>query len=159
MRRTYFVFIMLFIATIANGQYSNNAIGLRLVGGEGLGTEISFQHNLTELNRVEFDLGSIPGNDYSAWALTGIYQWVWGINGDFNWYAGGGGKLGNWRPDDRNTTKDDGSFLFGVIGNIGIEYSLPSGIVLGFDVRPEIGLINHSNALRNNLAFSVRYRF
>jgi hypothetical protein len=159
MRRIYFVFALLLTTTFANGQFSRNAIGLRLGAGDGLGTEISFQHGLTDINRIELDLCMLSGNNYTAWSVAGIYQWVWELNGGFNWYAGAGGRLGTWSWDNTYTGYDGGGILLGAVGDIGIEYSFPSGIQLGLDARPEIGLINHGNAFRNNYALSVRYRF
>ena len=84
MRKLLFAFAIILSANIVDAQIANHAIGLRLGGGDGFGTEISYQHGLNDLNRLEFDLGMHNGNHYNAWGLAGIYQWVWNIDGGFN---------------------------------------------------------------------------
>jgi len=159
MRRLYFVLGLLLAANLVNAQIADNAIGLRLAGSNGFGTEISFQHGLTDLNRLELDLGIVSGTNYSAWSLAGIYQWVWKIDNGFDWFAGAGGRIGTWSWDRSYTGNNSGGFLIGITGNVGIEYSFPVGVQLGLDYRPEIGLINHGDTFGNNIALSVRYRF
>lgn len=160
MKKLFFAFALILFVNIGNAQVSNNAIGLRLGGGDGFGTEISFQHALSDLNRLELDLGIHSSNEYSAWGLAGIYQWVWNIDRGFNWYAGVGGRIGSWSWDhNKYVGTDNGGIFLAAAGDIGIEYSFPIGIQLGLDARPEIGLINHGDLFRNNIAFSIRYQF
>lgn len=144
--------MFIFASNIVNAQISDHAIGLRLGGGSGFETEISYQHGLTSVNRLEFDLGLHNGND---WGLAGIYQWVWKIDGGFNWYAGAGGKIGSYSED--NPSKDGGLFV-SAAGNVGIEYVFPVGIQISLDARPELALTNHGES-NNNIAFSIRYQF
>jgi len=159
MRRLLIALVLVVSVYTVNAQVANHAIGLRLGGGDGFGTEISYQHGLSDLNRLEFDLGMHSGKYYSAWGLAGIYQWVWNIDGGFNWFAGAGGRIGSWNWDhDYRGTNSSGMFL-AVAGDIGIEYAFPVGIQIGLDARPEIGIIYHDNAFINNIAFSVRYQF
>ncbi len=159
MRKLLFAFAFILTANIVDAQTANHAIGLRLGGGDGFGTEISYQHGLNDLNRLEFDLGMHNGNHYNAWGLAGIYQWVWNIDGGFNWFAGAGGRIGSWSWDHSYTGTDGGGVYLAAAGDVGIEYTFPIGIQIGLDARPELGLINHGDAFRNNIAFSVRYRF
>lgn len=70
------------IATSQN--FSDHAIGLRLGGGNGIGTEVSYQRALSVANRLEMDLGIESRYNSSAFKLTGIYQWVWELQGNFN---------------------------------------------------------------------------
>lgn len=159
MKSLYIILVLILSVTLADAQIKKNAIGLRLGGGEGVGTEISFQHYLTDINRLEFDLGMISGNHYSAWGVVGLYQWVWKIDNGFNWYAGAGGRIGSWNWDNSYQGSDGGGFLLAAAGNVGIEYSFPVGIQLGLDFRPEINLINHENAFGNSIGLSIRYKF
>ena len=160
MRRLLFAFVLILSVNIGNAQVAQHAIGLRLGGGDGFGTEISYQHGLSDLNRLEFDLGMHAGNNYNAWGLAGIYQWVWNIDGGFNWYAGAGGRIGSWSWDSsKYTGTDNGGIFLAAAGDIGIEYSFPIGIQLSLDARPEFNIINHGNAFQNNIALSVRYQF
>ena len=159
MRKLYFVFALLLSANLVNAQISKNAIGLRLGGGDGFGSEISYQRGLNDVNRLEFDLGWLSGHDYRATSIAGIYQWVWKIDDGFEWFAGAGGRLGTWSWDSSYKGNDGGGVLIGAVGDVGIEYTFPIGIQLGLDYRPEIGLINHGNTFGNNVALSIRYRF
>ena len=159
MRKLYLVVALIFSINMANAQFAKNALGLRLGGGEGFGTEISFQHGLTDINRLEIDLGMLSGNHYNAWSVAGIYQWVWEIGDGFNWYVGAGGRLGSFNWDSNYLAPNNGGMLLAAAGAIGIEYSFPGGIQLGLDYRPELGIINHANAFGNNAALSIRYRF
>ena len=159
MRKLYFVFALILTANLVHAQSTQNAIGLRFGGGEGFGTEISFQHWLSDVNRLELDLGMISGTNYSAWSVAGIYQWVWKIDNGFNWFAGAGGRIGTWSRDNSYKGNDGGGVLLAAAGDVGIEYTFPVGIQLGLDYRPELGLVNHGNAFGNNVALSVRYRF
>ena len=159
MKRLLLAMALILSVYMVNAQFSNNAIGLRLGGGDGFGTEISFQHRLSDVNRLELDLGMISGSNYQAWSLAGIHQWVWNIDKEFNWFAGVGGRIGSWSWQNSYKGNDNGGFLLGVVGNVGIEYSFPVGIQLGLDYRPEIGLINHDKAFGNNIALSIRYQF
>lgn len=159
MRRLFFAFVLILLTNISNAQIADHAIGLRLGGGNGFGPEISYQHGLSDLNRLEFDLGMHTGKHYTAWGLTGIYQWVWNIDGGFNWYAGAGGRIGSWSWDKYYDSPNNGGVFLAAAGDVGIEYVLPIGIQISLDARPEIGLIYHDNAFINNIAFSVRYQF
>jgi hypothetical protein len=159
MRKLFFAFVLILAANIGNSQVSKHALGLRLGGGDGFGTEISYQYGLSDLNRMEFDLGMHSGNHYNAWGLAGIYQWVWNIDGGFNWFAGAGARIGSWSWDHSYLGEDSGGIYLAAAGDVGIEYAFPIGIQLGLDLRPELGLINHGDTFRSNIAFSVRYRF
>jgi hypothetical protein len=159
MRRLLFAFVLILSANIGSAQLAQHAIGLRLGGGDGFGTEISYQHALSDANRLEFDLGMHSGNNYNAWGLAGIYQWVWNIDGGFNWYAGVGGRIGSWNWDSGYKGTNNSGIFLAAAGDVGIEYSFPIGIQVALDVRPELGIINHGDAFRNNIAFSVRYQF
>jgi opacity protein-like surface antigen len=147
------------IGLTTNAQVASNALGLRFGGGDGIGTAISYQHGLNDKNRLEFDLGLKSHNDYSAWALTGLYQWVWNIEGGFNWFAGAGSKIGSWSWDDDFTGDDDDGVFMTIAGDIGVEYAWPFGLQVALDLRPELGLINASGNREFDLALSLRYQF
>ena len=159
MRRLFFALVLIVFANTTYAQITKHAIGLRLGSGDGVGTEVSYQHRLSDMNRLEFDLGMHSSSYYNSWGLAGIYQWVWNINSGFNWYAGAGGRIGSWSWDKDYNATDNGGVFLSVAGDIGIEYSFPIGIQVSFDARPEIGLINHGDAFRSNVALSVRYQF
>jgi len=130
----------------ANAQdISDNAIGLRFSGGNGVGGEISYQKSLGDNNRLEVDLGL--ANEFSDFKATGLYQWVWTLEDRFNWYAGAGGGI--------VSAGETGIYGAGVIG---IEYNFNVPILLSLDYRPEIGVINDSG-INSNVSLAVRYQF
>jgi hypothetical protein len=154
------------IATTVQAQnFSKNALGLRLGDNDGFGAELSYQRGLSAKNRLELDLGfrsrSNNDNDFNAFKLTGVYQWVWKIEGGFNWYAGVGGGVGSYSYKFKNDTKDSGAFVF-VAGDLGIEYNFQEApIQLALDIRPELYFTDgyRDNNFGPDLALSIRYRF
>jgi hypothetical protein len=158
MNKFFLTFIFILLVNLGFSQVANHGIGLRLGGGNGFGTEISYQHGLSDKNRLEFDLGLQSGGHYSAWGLSGLYQWVWPIENRFNWYAGVGGRIGSWNWDTGYIDNNNGFFL-AAAGDIGIEYSFPIGIQLSLDARPTINLINSGDSFNNTIAFGIRYQF
>ncbi|ARV07650.1 hypothetical protein BTO04_13540 [Polaribacter sp. SA4-10] len=125
---------------------SDNAIGLRFGGGNGVGGEISYQKSLGDSNRLEIDLGL--ANEFTNFKATGLYQWVWSLEDKFNWYAGVGGGL----------VSADGMGIYGA-GVIGIEYNFDAPILLSIDYRPEIGIAGGLDGLNSDIALAVRYQF
>ena len=125
---------------------SENAIGIRFGGGNGLGVEISYQKALGSNNRLEIDLGL--ANDLNDFKATGLYQWVWNLENKFNWYAGFGGGI--------VSAGDTGIYGAGVVG---IEYNFDAPVLLSIDYRPEIGISGGLSGLNSDVALSVRYQF
>lgn len=140
-------------------DFADNAIGLRLGNNNGVGTEISYQHALTDNNRLELDLGWSSRGNYDAFRLTGIYQWVWNIEDNFNWFAGAGAGVGSI-DDNVNDNEDDSGLFLSAVGNVGIEYDFDFPLVVSLDFRPEIGIINaYDEDLGLDLALGLRYQF
>ncbi|SHG33668.1 hypothetical protein SAMN05444483_10951 [Salegentibacter echinorum] len=140
---------------------SDNALGLRFGGGDGVGAEVSYQRALgMDNNRLEVDFGWRNNSDFDAVKLTGLYQWVWNIEGGFNWYAGVGAGLLSVNAEDYYDD-DDGTYLF-VAGDIGIEYSFDIPLMLSLDFRPEFGFFSDNDVLNEfapDIALGVRYQF
>lgn len=157
------LFVFGLILTVGlKAQIADHAIGLRFGGGSGFGKEISYQRGLSNLNRIEFDLGLRNHDHYDAWSLAGIYEWVWPLDlGEpgFSWYAGVGGRIGYWDWDDYNNGKDDDGMFLAVPGVVGVEYAFPFGLQLALDLRPELGLANTDDALDLDMGLCVRYQF
>jgi hypothetical protein len=125
---------------------SDNAIGLRFGGGNGLGGEISYQKALGSNNRLEIDLGL--ANDLNDFKATGLYQWVWNLEEQLNWYAGFGGGI----------VSANGTGIYGA-GVIGIEYNFNAPVLLSIDYRPEIGIAGGLSGVNSDAALSIRYQF
>ncbi|MBL7473500.1 hypothetical protein [Robertkochia sediminum] len=158
-------FLVLFGGMISFAQaqrISPNALGLRLGDSDGFGAEISYQRALGDANRLEVDLGWRDSNNWDAFKLTGLYQWVMPLDGNFNWYVGAGGGLGSYDYDngfDLDPDLDDsGTFIF-VAGDIGIEYNFDIPLLLSLDFRPELGFGDFNDDLDFDIALGVRYQF
>jgi len=152
------VFLIVLSLTVNAQVVSKNALGLRF-GGDNTGYEFSYQRGLSDTNRFEADLGMASNNHYSAFKLTGLYQWVWNIDGGFNWYAGVGGGLGSYSNKDGYYHDSNGSF--GTLnGDLGIEYDFDIPLQISLDWRPGIYFGNYYNeGYNSNLALGLRYRF
>lgn len=156
-----FLIVVAFIGfiCISNSQnIAENAIGLRLGGGDSFGTEVTYQRLISENNRLEFDLGWRNGDDFDAIRFVGVYQWVWVLDGNFYWYTGLGAGIASFDIDlpgggDRNST----GFL--AAGNIGIEYDFDIPLLVSLDFRPELGFGNFNDDLDFDIALSFRYQF
>lgn len=171
MRFSKFIFLLAFLTStsVAFSQLSENAIGLRLGGSDGIGPEISYQRLLGESNRLELDLGFNSKNTYDAFKLTGIYQWVRPLSalGDgFHWYFGVGAGIGFFDYDPALPAFADGDneeIFVSADGMVGVEYSflqqdLP--LMIALDLNPEVELINEFNDdFDLELALSIRYQF
>lgn len=160
----FFLITLLFLTNLVSAQVEKHAVGLRFGAGYGMGTEITYQHGLSDVNRLELDLEfngnhewvDNTQNNYSSWSVIGLYHWVWEIKDGFKWYAGPGGKLGIWNSMIYNSRYNNGVFL-AAAGDVGIEYSFPAKIQLALNARPEIGLFNYGSGL--NIGLAVRYQF
>lgn len=165
MKKTFLTLIIsVFLVNLASTQETKHALGLRFGAGYGMGTEISYQQELKNINRLELDL-EFNGNHenigdtmdpYSSLSAIGLYHWVWNLKDGFKWYAGPGGKLGVWNSRIYGSSFNNGIFL-AASGDIGIEYSFPAKIQLALNARPEIGLFNYGSGL--NIGLAVRYKF
>ena len=151
------VAIVLFASVMFSAQSQNiarNALGLRLGDNNGFGTEISYQGELSDYNRIEIDLGyrsqgiENSNDKNNAFKLTGLYQWVWNIDGGFNWFAGFGGGLGNRSTD---------GFFVNADGVVGIEYDFEFPLLISLDFRQEIGLTGDYDG--SDIALALRYQF
>jgi len=152
--------MVVFMSISAQAQSGGtHAIGLRFGGGDGVGTEISYQQYVGGPNRLEFDLGIYDDGWNDGFKLTILYNWVHPLADGFYWYAGVGGGVGSrdidndhpWDEDD-----DEGVFL-DADAVLGIEYNFPIPLQLSLDLRPEIGLINDDFDM--GFGFGVRYVF
>ena len=147
--------LTIILATIsANAQVEPHAIGARLGGGHyGTGFEISYQHGMGEVNRLELDLGLRSKYSRSYMGLAGIYQWVWELGEGFNWYAGPGAQLILY-PDNA---------LIGIGGSIGVEYNfnvnLDTPLLISLDTRPMWGFGNVDDGFGWGAALGIRYTF
>ncbi len=159
MKKLFLLSLITFAFTFTtNAQdISDHAIGLRLGSNDGLGAAISYQHALSDSNRLEGTLGWRNSNNFSALKFTGLYQWVFPLSDGFNWYAGAGGGITSFSGKGDNTESDGTGFF--IAGDIGVEYAFEIPLMLSLDFRPEIGNNNFTNNTSFDVALSVRYQF
>lgn len=163
MKKVFFTVALIFgiICASQAQEISKNAIGLRIGDNDGFGTEVNYQRGIGDNNRLEFGLGWRSNRNFSAFKLTGLYQWLWNIDGGFNFYAGAGGGVGSIDfnrdrfPDDY---PENETFLF-IAGNVGIEYDFDFPLLLSLDLRPELGFGSYRDDFDLDIALGVRYQF
>ncbi|MBQ9639716.1 MAG: hypothetical protein IJV22_09215 [Bacteroidales bacterium] len=153
--------VLVAVLTLGTAASAQHAIGVRLGGGQGFGTEISYQHGLGQ-NRLEFDLGWHGGDHYNDLNLVGVYQVTGNISGNFGWYAGAG--VGLTLVSWNNGHDGDGSFALGVVGQAGVEYNFQAvPIQVSLDIRPRLNIINpYGSGLDfhwGDIALGIRYTF
>jgi hypothetical protein len=161
----FFLLLLTNLTSAQSVQIPDHALGLRFGTVYGLGTEISYQHRLTTVNRLELDLGfnsyyEYANNfryDYNSWGLAGLYHWVWNLEKNFTWYAGPGARIGSYSSNLVYDASYNNGIFLSAAGDIGIEYSFPERIQLALNARPEFGLYNHGSGV--NIGFAVRYQF
>ena len=155
--------LLLVLVAIMGLTFAANAqnIGGRFGGvgttkeGRNLGynAELSYQHYLSESNRLEFDLGFSRNSDNYI-NLAVAYHWVFPIAGDFRWFIGPCVNVGH--------CKNHG---FGLAAGAqgGAEWDPQNvPIQLAIDARPLYDFLMDPacayNGFGYGVAFSVRYR-
>lgn len=151
-------FLLIIVAVIgftfaANAQ--NNAIGVRVGGGQGYDAEISFQTAFGSHNRLEADLGYYGVQKVGALSLTGIYQFHSEIPAVANlgWYAGAGARV-------IMVTAANSSLSLGAVGQAGIDYFLDAiPLQFSLDIRPCFYLYPATQFYWGDIALGIRYKF
>ena len=141
-------------AFAANAQ--DNAIGVRIGGGQGYGAEISYQKVLGGINRLEADLGYRSWSSASWMSLAALYQAHFDINAvqNLGWYVGVGPRL------DLYTGGGDASISLGVCGQAGIDYHFDAiPLQLSLDIRPCFYVIPSTTFQWGDIALGIRYMF
>ncbi|GAA0871043.1 hypothetical protein GCM10009117_01880 [Gangjinia marincola] len=156
------LFVLGAIGITSAQEISKNAIGLRLGDSDGFGTELSYQRGIGDNNRLEFGLGWRSNNNFDAYRIVGLYQWVFNLDKGFNWYVGAGGGFGQVDFDDDfdfpGRDDDSDTFAF-VAGDIGLEYNFDFPLLLSLDFRPELGFNDYNDDLDLDIALGIRYQF
>lgn len=144
-------------ALVASAQ--PKAVGGRL----GYGLEASYQHFLGNPNFLEVNLGLDLLGGEPGFRATGTYNFTfaqpnWTPRGNWAWYAGPGATLGTTHYND------DNNFFFGLVGQVGLEYTFWFPLQLSADLRPTIGICD-GEFWTNGITYgfiptiSVRYSF
>lgn len=155
MKKIIIAIVAVFALSTANAQIQD--LGVRVGGGQGYGAELSAMWGLGG-NRLETDLGWASGDHYSAFSLTGIYQWTGEIGSGFGWFAGVGARLAMWSWD--NAAGGGSDFALALAGQAGLEYNFDAiPIQLTLDIRPAFYLIPDTDFHWGDIALGIRYRF
>lgn len=152
-----YIAILIIISGSLFSQNYNTAIGLR----GGLFNGITAKHFIGKETAIE---GLVTGR-WGGFNITGLYQMyepAFNAKGLY-WYYGGGVHAGffdeneiDWNGRDDN----DGGFVFGVDGIVGIEYNfqkIPFNISL--DWKPTLNFIGWTGLWLDAGGISVRYKF
>ena len=154
MKKLLFVLIAVMGLTFAaNAQ--DNAIGVRLGGGQGYNAEISFQKGLGA-SRLEFDLGYHNWEDAGSFALSALYQFHKEIASvpSLGWYLGVGGKL------DYYSGGGSSAVAIGVLGQAGLDYQFNAvPLQLSLDIRPCFYVVPNTYFHWGDIALGIRYMF
>src|ERR1035437_9741167 len=153
---------------VLRAQADGKTIGLRL----GYPTEMSFQSGLSNMNSIQLGLGFRTygygfNSNYTEFALSGVYQWVWDLKAladGFNWYAGVGASVGYYSFSYLNYGYS--GVPVAILGQIGIEYNFSElPLRLSLDYRPALQIAGAGNGFAANgfigdgIALGVRYKF
>jgi len=155
--KKFIVFLaVMSIGSFLKAQVNPHALGVRVYGnGSFNGAELSYQHGISEKNRMELDLSLGFGSNYNRLFLVGIYHWDWKIDGGLNWYIGPGASVSFDKYDN-----SDGYLNLGLGGQIGIEYDFNNNkipILLSLDVRPMWDFLGDNSGFGWGTALGIRY--
>ncbi len=130
------------------------------VGGRlAFGLEASYQHTVRHADFIEANLGVPYFSSLSATATYNfmIAQPVWTARGDWGFYAGPGLSVGY-------AFSSYDTMIFGIVGQIGLEYSFWFPLQISVDLRPQFGIGYGAGFYNEGLlgfipTVGVRYRF
>lgn len=136
----------------ANAQ---DAIGVRLGGGQGYNAELSYQKGLGA-SRLEFDLGWYNYEHASSFSLAAIYQFHQDIAAvpNLGWFVGAGGKVNYWSAAATD------KIGLGIVGQAGLDYYFQAiPLQLSLDIRPCLYLMPSTDFHWGDVALGIRYTF
>lgn len=143
--------IILIISCCAISYAQPKTLGLR---GGASGTEVSYQHYLSQEEFLSVDAGVDFGYNISGKLgahVNGSYNFIWASpkwtkKGIWNIYAGPGVSAG-WAEDrciiksgEQRANYYTSGFMLAVSGQVGIEYNFQIPLQLSLEVRPCVGL-------------------
>ncbi len=148
--------VLLFIGLPMNGQEYTKAIGVRGAFGydhyQYAGAEFSFQKDVRDIGRAEYDIGWYASTRWDVLKFTGIRQWKIINKTKFHFYGGAGGGAGLVMY-----ASEENNFFATVNLNLGVDYAL-GFIQLALDWRPEWTVINNfGTQLGYDVGIAVRF--
>lgn len=157
MKKVVFVFAALFALGLS--ARAQHALGVRLGGGTSYGgAELSYQLPVTDMNRIEFDLG---WNYYGKWSnanLAAVFHWKWNIVDNLDWYVGPGAMFSVYNIAAKQIAEGEHRFGLGIGGQIGLQYTFNIPLQLSLDARPIWNFIGYAKDW-GSFALGIRYVF
>jgi hypothetical protein len=147
---------LIFSIPALDAQEYTKAIGVRGAFGHDQyqysGAEFSFQKDVREIGRAEYDIGWYASTQWDAYKFTGIRQWKIINKTKFHFYGGVGAGAGIVVfPHEEN------DFFATVNLNLGVDYAL-GFIQIALDWRPEWTVINNfGTQLGYDVGLAIRF--
>jgi len=145
--------VLVAVMGISFAASAQNAIGVRLGGGQGFGAELSYQQSLGGFNRLEADLGWKNYYGLSWFSLAALYQAHFDIKAvpNLGWYAGVGGRFDLY-------TSYGTQLAIGVAAQGGLDYHFDAiPLQLSLDIRPCLYLYPTTDFWWGDIALGIRY--
>ena len=144
MNKYLFLGVFLLAFSLAEAQYYDQSVGLRLGNTSG----VTYKNFLTEREAMEI---MVSGRNHGI-QLTGLYQVYKPLNlgDDFFLYYGGGAHVGSERwpepydaypPAPVNPELQHNEFVMGVDGILGVEYRSRTPLTFGLDIKPYLQFV------------------
>jgi len=116
------------------------------------GAEVSYQHYVKGIRRVEYDFGWLSGTSWDIMQFTVIYQWRLINKGGFSFYTGPGLGIGY-----ANYGYAEDQFYGAVVADIGVDYSFKLPFQIGLCYRP--GWSKAKEKIGNEIEHQVHFAF
>ena len=130
MKKALLIFAVLFgFAAVSVAQ--PKALGVRI----GYGVDLSYEHNVSSADFLEFELGLDDGFHGDAFHVDGVYNFM---IAQPNWTAGTWGFYGGPGASVAMYNGDNNTLYAGIVGNLGLEYTFNIPLQLSLDVRPRL---------------------
>lgn len=155
-RKVFILAGLLFLSLSLSAQEYTKAIGVRGVFGydyyQYAGAEFSFQKDVKEIGRQEYDFGWYSSTQWDALTFTWIRQWKIVNKTKFHFYGGVGGGIGIVvYPYVEN------EFFATLDLNLGVDYTL-GFIQFAVDWRPAWTIINNfGTQLGYDVGIAIRF--
>lgn len=148
--------ILLFLCSFSQAQVNSHAFGFRFAdSGHINGVEFSYQQGLSNMNRMEFDVGFGGYDNRNRLYGVGIFHWVFNLSGGLNFFVGPGAGVGLY-----NTGSNQSYVNVAVVGQLGFEYNfnhLGVPLMLSLDSRPLWNFFGEHHGLGWGNSFAIRY--
>jgi hypothetical protein len=169
MKRIVLTFIALsFVFFNVQAQVYPSTLGLRAnVGNYGVGPELTYQHGIGDLNRIEAGIGANFDGNFDRFGLTGAFHWAGDVQSGFSWFAGPAiqGWIYSFNTGiHKNKFVNNGSGIGGGVGaQMGVQYDFNEELDLpftaSFDTKPMYNFVEYYSGFEFSIGLAIRYTF